>query len=239
MQQRSSWWKRPSNVTSGSVHSSRMSVICSSRRAPRVAKSMPRASYSTQFQPVPTPMRSRSCESRSASAACCASQHRLPLRQDHDARRELDARGDRREVAEGDERVVEGVVLRVRAPQRGLPVGMLGSHDVVVEQQAVVAERLDREADLVHARRVAVQSRSAGRRRRASCLGAPRVRDATVAARLDAGLPHAPLRDAPRAVDARPSGRGTRPTGPCPASTGRRSGARRARSSRRSRCRRR
>ncbi len=42
-------------------------------------------------------------------------------------------------------------------PQRRLPVGVLGTHHVVVEQQAVVAERLDRQAQLVHARRVPMQ----------------------------------------------------------------------------------
>src|ERR1700704_1357149 len=41
-------------------------------RAPRVRKSCPRASYSTWFQPTPTPRRSRPPERRSTSDACRA-----------------------------------------------------------------------------------------------------------------------------------------------------------------------
>ena len=66
------WSKGPLNVTVCSVHSRRNSVICSSRRLPRVLKSWPRASYSTRFQPMPTPSRNFPPVSRSTSAACLA-----------------------------------------------------------------------------------------------------------------------------------------------------------------------
>jgi len=56
----------------GSVHNRRSSPICSSRLRPRLSKSFPRPSYSTRFQPTPTPRRSRPRESRSTSAACFA-----------------------------------------------------------------------------------------------------------------------------------------------------------------------
>jgi hypothetical protein len=64
--------KRPGKSTTGSVNSRRSSPICSSCLAPRVRKSCPRASYSTWFQPTPTPRRSRPPDSRSTSAACRA-----------------------------------------------------------------------------------------------------------------------------------------------------------------------
>ena len=64
--------KRPEKSTTGSVNSRRSNPICSSCRAPRVRKSCPSASYSTWFQPIPTPSRSRPPDSRSTSAACRA-----------------------------------------------------------------------------------------------------------------------------------------------------------------------
>ena len=62
----------PSNVTDRSVHSRRSNSSCSSERLPRLPNSSPRASYSTAFQPSPTPSRSRPPLSRSTSAACLA-----------------------------------------------------------------------------------------------------------------------------------------------------------------------
>ena len=52
--------------------SARSSSICSSRRRPRRSKRWPRASYSTGFQPTPTPKRNRPPVRRSTSAACLA-----------------------------------------------------------------------------------------------------------------------------------------------------------------------
>ena len=47
-------WKSPWNVTSGSLHSFFITVICSASRRVRVTKSVPSAAYSTLFQPTPT-----------------------------------------------------------------------------------------------------------------------------------------------------------------------------------------
>ena len=49
-----------------------MSGIWASMRLPRVWKSSPSASYSSGFQPTPSPSRSRPPESMSTSAACLA-----------------------------------------------------------------------------------------------------------------------------------------------------------------------
>jgi len=68
----SSLWKRPSKLTRSSVHSLRITAICSAWRAPRVLQSMKRASYSTWFHPTPTPSRSRPPLRISTSAACLA-----------------------------------------------------------------------------------------------------------------------------------------------------------------------
>ncbi len=65
-------WCLPSNVTVCSVHSRRISSTCSPNRLPRLVKFSPSASYSTAFQPSPTPSRSRPSLSRSTSAACLA-----------------------------------------------------------------------------------------------------------------------------------------------------------------------
>jgi hypothetical protein len=65
-------WKRPWKVTTGSVHSRRISSICSVKRRARLLKLNPSASYSTWFQPMPTPSRSRPPVSTSTSAACLA-----------------------------------------------------------------------------------------------------------------------------------------------------------------------
>ena len=45
---------------------------CSSKRRPRLRKSMPSASYSTSFHPIPTPSRNRPPVNTSTSAACLA-----------------------------------------------------------------------------------------------------------------------------------------------------------------------
>ena len=58
--------------TTGCSHSLRIKAICCSCRLPRRRKcpDISRPSYSTQFQPIPTPRRSRPSENRSTSAAC-------------------------------------------------------------------------------------------------------------------------------------------------------------------------
>src|SRR5690606_26303254 len=56
----------------GCVQSARISAICSSLRMPRSPNSLPSPSYSTLFQPTPTPSRSRPPLRTSTSAACLA-----------------------------------------------------------------------------------------------------------------------------------------------------------------------
>ena len=64
--------QRPLKLMAGLLHSSRSNSICSSERLPRLLKLSPSASYSTAFQPVPTPKRSRPADSTSSEAACLA-----------------------------------------------------------------------------------------------------------------------------------------------------------------------
>ena len=87
MQPRSMRSKRPSKVTSGSVHSRRSSPICSSSRSPRVANSCPRASYSTQFQPDPHAEAHPPAREQIGVGGLLGDEHGLALRQDQDARR--------------------------------------------------------------------------------------------------------------------------------------------------------
>ncbi len=67
-------WSESSWSTTGCSHSLRIRAICCSCRLPRRRKCLDisRPSYSTQFQPTPTPRRSRPSENRSTSAACLA-----------------------------------------------------------------------------------------------------------------------------------------------------------------------
>src|SRR6516164_5873410 len=68
------WWSESSYWTTGCSHRLRIKAICCSCRLPRRRKCLDisRPSYSTQFQPTPTPKRSRPSENRSTSAACLA-----------------------------------------------------------------------------------------------------------------------------------------------------------------------
>ena len=63
---------RPSKVIDGAVQRARSSAICSSERSPRLPNSLSSPSYSTAFQPTPTPSRSRPPLRTSTSAACLA-----------------------------------------------------------------------------------------------------------------------------------------------------------------------
>ena len=67
-------WSESSWSTTVCSHSLRIGAICCSCRLPRRRKcpDISRPSYSTQFQPIPTPRRSRPSENRSTSAACLA-----------------------------------------------------------------------------------------------------------------------------------------------------------------------
>ena len=64
--------QRPLKVTRSRVQSWRNNSTCSSDRCPRFLKSCPNASYSTGFQPMPMPKRSRPPLRTSTVAACFA-----------------------------------------------------------------------------------------------------------------------------------------------------------------------
>ena len=68
----------------------------------------------------------------------------LALREDQDAGGEADPLGDGGQVGEHYERVVERVVLGVRARQRTGSIGMNGTEHVVVGEEVVKTEVLDR-----------------------------------------------------------------------------------------------
>ena len=66
------WWNSPSKLKASSVHRRFMNTTCSSRRAPLRSNPAPSASYSTLFQPMPTPSRKRLSDRIATSAACLA-----------------------------------------------------------------------------------------------------------------------------------------------------------------------
>ena len=68
----------------------------------------------------------------------------LSLREDQDPGGELDSFGDPGEVGEHDEWVVERVALGVRAGEFSRSVGVDGAEDVVVGEEVVEAQLLDR-----------------------------------------------------------------------------------------------
>ena len=149
--------KRPEKSTTGSVNNRRSSPICSSCLAPRVRKSCPRASYSTWFQPTPTPRRSRPPDRRSTSAACRATsavwrcgRTRIPVAKR--IRSVMPAK-----IGEHHERVVERVALGVGAGQRGRPTGMNGTEHVVVGEKVVKAQVLDRSPDSPDSARISAK----------------------------------------------------------------------------------
>jgi hypothetical protein len=78
----------------------------------------------------------------------------LALGQDEHADDELEALGHRREVAEEHERLVEGVVLGVWAPERRLAVRVLGAEDVVVRDELIEAELLDAHREVADGARI-------------------------------------------------------------------------------------
>ena len=102
---------RPSNVTDRSVHSRRSSSTCSSMRRRDSRSPCPSASYSTAFQPSPTPRRNRPSREQVDLGRLLGHERGLALRQDDDAGHQLERR-DRGEVAEQHERLVERRVRR-------------------------------------------------------------------------------------------------------------------------------
>ncbi len=72
---------------------------------------------------------------------------RLALRQDQDSGGELDALGDARQVAEHHERIVERVVLGIGTRQRRRSISVDRAQHMVIGQQVVEAQVLDRFAN--------------------------------------------------------------------------------------------
>ena len=160
--------KRPAKSTTGSVNSRRSSSICSSSRAPRVRKSCPRASYSTWLQPTPTPSAEPAAGQEIDIGCLPCHQRGLALREDQDPGGEPDPFGDAGQIGEHDERVVERVVLGVRAGQRRCAIGVHSAEHVVIGEEVVKAEVLDRSSRSAAPRRGSRRARSAGRRRRSA-----------------------------------------------------------------------
>ena len=71
----------------------------------------------------------------------------MALREDQDSGGEAEALGDAGQVGEHHERVVERIVLGVGACQLRRSIGVNGAEDVVVGQEVVKAQVLDRSAD--------------------------------------------------------------------------------------------
>ena len=71
----------------------------------------------------------------------------LALREDQDPGREPDPFGDGGQVGEHHERVVERVVLGVGAGDRRYAIGVDGAEHVVVGEEVIKAELLDRSSD--------------------------------------------------------------------------------------------
>jgi len=78
----------------------------------------------------------------------------LPLGQDEHGGPELDGRGAGGEEAEQHERLVERIVLGVRAGQRRIAVGVHGAEHMIVDQQPAVAESLGGLGEIADDRRI-------------------------------------------------------------------------------------
>ena len=81
----------------------------------------------------------------------------LALRQNQDARHEFDAPGERGEVSEHHERVVEGVLLRVWSRELGLAALVRRTEDMIVREEIVEAKRLHAGPDATNRLRVAAK----------------------------------------------------------------------------------
>ena len=132
----------PSKVTDGSVQSRRSSPICSLMRRPRSPKSLPSASYSTGFQPIADAEAEVALGEQVDLGRLLGDQGGLALREDDDAGDELDL-GDRGQVAEHDERLVEGRRDVVGTGPALVHAG-IGADHVVVGQEVREAEIADR-----------------------------------------------------------------------------------------------
>ena len=136
--------KRPEKSTTGSVKSRRSSSICSCCAGAAGAEVLSEglvldvapADADTEAQPA------AGQEIDIGGLPC--HERGLALREDQDPGRELDSFGDAGQVGEHHERVVERVVLGVRAGQRRCAIGVHGAEHVVVGEEVVKAEVLDR-----------------------------------------------------------------------------------------------
>jgi Luciferase-like monooxygenase len=81
----------------------------------------------------------------------------LALRQDEDARGELDPLGDAGQIGEHHERIVEWVMLGIRARQRERSIGVHGAEHMLIGEEVIKAEILDRFPDA--ANRVGISSK--------------------------------------------------------------------------------
>ena len=161
-------WKRSSWVTLGSVQRRRRSPTCSVIRRPRVSNRCPRASNSTAFQPTPTPRRSRPPLRRSTSTACFATS--AVSRWGSTSTLVTSSRvGERSEVAERDERLVERRRHVVGPAPAGVGGG-IGAEHVVVEREVLEARAPRRPARTCGVRRDQRRARSGGRRHRSARL---------------------------------------------------------------------
>ena len=145
---------RPSSaVTRGSVQSRCSSGICWSMRLPRVWKSSPSASYSSGFQPTPSPSRKRPPESMSTSAACLAASAVWRCGRMMMPGHELDRPRAGGDEPEQDERLVErlrGVVVPaddVVERDDVLEALVLGGRRELADRARVVADLVLREDD--------------------------------------------------------------------------------------------
>ena len=132
-------WNRPLKVTRSSDHRRRITSICSACRAPRVFHSVPSASYSTWFQPTPTPSRKPAAAQDIDLGRLLGDDAGLALRQDEHAAAQLDGLGDGRNEGHRRESLMEGIVLAVGR----LPIAArCGAEDVIGHLDAVEAEAL-------------------------------------------------------------------------------------------------
>ena len=90
---------------------------------PRSRKFSFRASNSTAFQPMPMPRRVRPPLRDVELGRLLGDERGLALREDEDRGRELDPLGDRREVGEEEERLVEHPVPRIETSRAAVRLG--------------------------------------------------------------------------------------------------------------------
>ncbi len=154
----------PSKVTARSVHSRRSSSTCSSIRLPSGREVLAQRFVLDRVPTEPDPEAEAAAGQQVDLRGLLGDERGLALREDDDAGHQLD-RGDRGEVAEHHERLVEGRVHVVGALPRRVHQ-RVGADHVVVGQDV-------REAELVHP---LVRTRAPRRRRHRARSGGTRRR---------------------------------------------------------------